>query len=414
MSEDDQRAEIQMTQSLADDLVRKVVEMVASGSNSVIHALLDNFKIKDGLVTITAKGAADDGAVLALNSVGKKALKIVVADAEQFDVDGREADVDSDQPSMLPDGSENDYSSDDALYADIVKFTISTGKCSSSEIQRKFNIGYNKAARFVERMEKEGIVSASDHVGKREVLFTNEMQDDEANDIAAAMDADLDDIEEPDDMHVDLPDEPSEPESDPVSDAQVAGYHARMQGHPLTSGPDIDAAERDDWYLGWKKADGEEGAPDIVEADAVDETHGPDQETQEQMAVEQDAAPDSQEAEASDEPAPQEVTEIEKPIADQEEAADVVDLGGLSPKDHGAKCRLNDGGKDENPFDGGTDESTEWIGGYDYADGEVEQLKELGYKAAADGDDPTSSKWKAGSDAERFWLQGFNSFKPDS
>jgi S-DNA-T family DNA segregation ATPase FtsK/SpoIIIE len=43
-------------------------------------------------------------------------------------------------------------------------------KCSTSYIQRKLAIGYNKAARLVEQMEDEGVVSSANHVGKREVL----------------------------------------------------------------------------------------------------------------------------------------------------------------------------------------------------------------------------------------------------
>ena len=43
-------------------------------------------------------------------------------------------------------------------------------KCSTSYIQRKLAIGYNKAARLVEQMEDQGVVSPANHVGKREVL----------------------------------------------------------------------------------------------------------------------------------------------------------------------------------------------------------------------------------------------------
>jgi S-DNA-T family DNA segregation ATPase FtsK/SpoIIIE len=43
-------------------------------------------------------------------------------------------------------------------------------KCSTSYIQRRLSIGYNRAASLVERMEKEGLVGPSNHVGKREIL----------------------------------------------------------------------------------------------------------------------------------------------------------------------------------------------------------------------------------------------------
>ena len=46
-------------------------------------------------------------------------------------------------------------------------------KCSTSYIQRRLSIGYNKAASIVERMEQEGVVSPANHAGKREILVGN-------------------------------------------------------------------------------------------------------------------------------------------------------------------------------------------------------------------------------------------------
>ena len=44
-------------------------------------------------------------------------------------------------------------------------------KCSTSYIQRKLSIGYNRAAKIVEKLEEKGIVSPANHVGKRDVLI---------------------------------------------------------------------------------------------------------------------------------------------------------------------------------------------------------------------------------------------------
>ena len=59
---------------------------------------------------------------------------------------------------------------EDALYDTAVAIVIKDRKCSTSYIQRKLAIGYNKAARLVEQMEDEGLVSPANHVGKREIL----------------------------------------------------------------------------------------------------------------------------------------------------------------------------------------------------------------------------------------------------
>jgi S-DNA-T family DNA segregation ATPase FtsK/SpoIIIE len=59
----------------------------------------------------------------------------------------------------------------DEKYDDAVAFVAETGQASISLIQRRFRIGYNRAARIVEKMEEEGIVGSSDGVKPREVLI---------------------------------------------------------------------------------------------------------------------------------------------------------------------------------------------------------------------------------------------------
>ncbi|MBZ9850524.1 DNA translocase FtsK [Mesorhizobium sp. CA14] len=58
----------------------------------------------------------------------------------------------------------------DALYEEAVKVVKRDKKCSTSYIQRRLGVGYNRAASLVERMEKEGLVGVPNHVGKREIL----------------------------------------------------------------------------------------------------------------------------------------------------------------------------------------------------------------------------------------------------
>ena len=57
-----------------------------------------------------------------------------------------------------------------SLYDRAVELVTREGKASTSFVQRHLGIGYNKAAKLIEQMEKEGVVGAANHVGKREVL----------------------------------------------------------------------------------------------------------------------------------------------------------------------------------------------------------------------------------------------------
>lgn len=69
----------------------------------------------------------------------------------------------------MPSGSGNTGSGDD-MYDKAVDIVLREQKASISFIQRHLRIGYNSAARLMERMEKEGVVSPANHVGKREIL----------------------------------------------------------------------------------------------------------------------------------------------------------------------------------------------------------------------------------------------------
>ena len=56
------------------------------------------------------------------------------------------------------------------LFDQAVAVVAREGKASTSFIQRHLNIGYNRAAKLIEQMEKEGIITPANHAGKREIL----------------------------------------------------------------------------------------------------------------------------------------------------------------------------------------------------------------------------------------------------
>ena len=57
------------------------------------------------------------------------------------------------------------------LYQQAVQIVLRDRKASTSYIQRRLQIGYNRAASLMERMEQEGVVGQPNHAGKREILL---------------------------------------------------------------------------------------------------------------------------------------------------------------------------------------------------------------------------------------------------
>jgi S-DNA-T family DNA segregation ATPase FtsK/SpoIIIE len=84
-----------------------------------------------------------------------------------------EEEAEEDAPRGGGSGSGNFDDSDDP-YDQAVSIVLRDGKASTSYIQRRLGVGYNKAASIIERMEKEGIVGPANHAGKREILVPTE------------------------------------------------------------------------------------------------------------------------------------------------------------------------------------------------------------------------------------------------
>jgi S-DNA-T family DNA segregation ATPase FtsK/SpoIIIE len=80
---------------------------------------------------------------------------------------------DEEEEGAMPEGDDFGGSGDE-LYDKAVNVVLQDKKASTSYIQRRLAIGYNKAASLIERMEKEGVISQANHSGKREILVGND------------------------------------------------------------------------------------------------------------------------------------------------------------------------------------------------------------------------------------------------
>ncbi len=90
---------------------------------------------------------------------------------ETVTADDEEEEEEEDQTPVFDKGAVAAEDSGDAIYEQAVKVVMRDKKCSTSYIQRRLGIGYNRAASLVERMETEGLVGPPNHVGKREIIL---------------------------------------------------------------------------------------------------------------------------------------------------------------------------------------------------------------------------------------------------
>jgi S-DNA-T family DNA segregation ATPase FtsK/SpoIIIE len=98
-------------------------------------------------------------------------LDAVLADDEDGGAEGEDGAV-FDKGSFGEEGGD--------VYDQAVAVVLRDRKCSTSYIQRRLQIGYNRAASLVERMEKEGVVGPANHAGKREILLEGGERDEDA------------------------------------------------------------------------------------------------------------------------------------------------------------------------------------------------------------------------------------------
>ena len=93
---------------------------------------------------------------------------------KQGEPDYNEKVVAEEEEDSVPVGGTGDLLGGNSLYDQAVQLVIREQKASTSFVQRHLKIGYNRAATIIEEMESNGVISAANHVGKREVLVNEE------------------------------------------------------------------------------------------------------------------------------------------------------------------------------------------------------------------------------------------------
>jgi S-DNA-T family DNA segregation ATPase FtsK/SpoIIIE len=97
-----------------------------------------------------------------------------VRQPQQFELDFTEWRKDGDSAGPNGGGGEGGGIADDPMYSDAVEFVMSQGKASISLIQRRFRIGFNRAARYIEQMESDGLLGSADGSKPRAIIKNRE------------------------------------------------------------------------------------------------------------------------------------------------------------------------------------------------------------------------------------------------
>lgn len=129
-----------------------------------LKQLLEDLLLALGHEEIPEGGQDEDLGILTLRRIGEDhftRFKAKPVESDAAESEGTEQE-DDDLSDQLPD--------DDTLYLNAIAFVRESGRASISAIQREFKIGYNRAARFLELMEEEGVVTPMNTNGSREVI----------------------------------------------------------------------------------------------------------------------------------------------------------------------------------------------------------------------------------------------------
>lgn len=101
----------------------------------------------------------------------RKIIKMRTQDQSQRDEEELVLDTYMRALGMAPDLFDGQEPPEDKAYGTARAIVIMDQKASTSYLQRRMEIGYNRAAGIIKQLERDGVISAADHLGKREVLI---------------------------------------------------------------------------------------------------------------------------------------------------------------------------------------------------------------------------------------------------
>lgn len=180
LNEATQQEVINRLTDAARDAATLAIRTISTRDVEHVQVEMKSIKVEAKTLTITAKVDAHEPSKHALtDSAGKLCLLVmapndyedamedIVPDRDQKDLPLPAGDI----LNGMGLGGDDSPEGDDPLYPDVVRVVSETRRASISAIQRKFAIGYNRAGRLIERMEADGLITAPDSNGGRDVLI---------------------------------------------------------------------------------------------------------------------------------------------------------------------------------------------------------------------------------------------------
>lgn len=178
LSEAQMRDAIDRCKDRAEHHIRTIANAIGSRGHERCEALIEQVTVKDGY-RVVLKVAGDENGISCVRRQGHN-IVVVFADEDDFINGGTFPEPMKDQPGFFDDNAakvvddDSDQAADsgdiDQLYDQAVDFVVTEGKVSIDAVQRELRVGYNRAARLVETMEVNEIVSPVDQHGQRLVL----------------------------------------------------------------------------------------------------------------------------------------------------------------------------------------------------------------------------------------------------